>query len=264
MQVLSFKETPIFHAAGYLRFREGSGCVSVGALPMVQETLQVTVTDSAQTLSLIAKPGAVGLKLPSLQTLYTQGRAAGSDLDYPANTPFLIAGRIESASGQYHPRYFQFNVGNAQTATLAIYRSVAATRIGTAGAVYGNLSRLVDGQPQPEAWALVTLVLTPTVGAPLTFVAQANVKGDFLLPINRAPALDKDAPSPHYGAQLSVQRMAIETNTGLPNPAALSALEIEEATTENQYAANRTFNLVPGRQTQLVSANKTFLQVRPV
>ncbi|MEJ2043825.1 MAG: hypothetical protein P8X89_11165 [Reinekea sp.] len=263
MTSVNVLETPIRHGLDLVELFDGSGCTSVGIPARLTETPRIRLTSGPKSLSLTTKPGALVLKSSALDDLYEEGRAGQGDMKYPANVPVAVQGTVESPSGRYNPRFFELTVGNAVVRSLTLFRSVKATEMRSAGAVIGNLVSLVDGSPVVEAWAKVSLVVTPTVGTALTFVAQADARGDFVIPVNRAPALDKDAPSSEYSATLSVQRMALDADSRLPNPASLSALEIESSTSADSFAASLSFKLTPGSIKQLVSANRTSLLVRP-
>ena len=134
-------------------------------------------------------------------------------------------------SQRFNARYIELNVGNAQRKSVSIYRALHATQVGSSGCLAGT----VENENGVEPWALLTLTVTPTIGAPLVFVAQADAYGDFVLPVNEAPALDKDAPSETYPSDLVIQRVAIEPGTQLPNPDDLADLDIESLTIENQF-----------------------------
>lgn len=261
----TFLETPIRHASDVIRLFEGSGCTSVGPRNAIREKLDITLMSAGRPVTLVNKGAVVGLLEPQSQTLnllFEDGRATSADMVYPAQTTFAISGKASSVSGHFNPRFFSLTVGNGEARELTLYRATAATGRVTAGSVEGNVVTASGADRIAEPWALLTLVVTPTVGDPLTFVAQADAHGDFTIPVSHAPALDKDAPSPSYSSTLTIQRVPLETESGFPNPDAASALQIESLVTNDSFGPSITFDLVPGMKTTLVSAGEESLVVQ--
>ncbi|HSX85385.1 MAG TPA: hypothetical protein VLE50_08245, partial [Cellvibrio sp.] len=199
-----------------------------------------------------------------------------TDFTRPVADTYPLRGRISPARHYFNPRLFSIDAGQGAGHWLALYRSPSGTVIPSAGALIGTVVYdAEDNQPlKPAAWALVTAVVTPTVGDPLRFIAQADAHGDFILPLNRMPALAKDAPSSTYAAVLTVQ-MAVfdeeadneEENTNsddnnVIDPDQLVDADIESFTEGDDFLPSIELAVTPGNAMRITSQDKNFIVLR--
>jgi hypothetical protein len=112
-------------------------------------------------------------------------------------------------------------------------------------------------------------VITPTVGNPLRFTAQADAHGDFILPLNRMPALAKDAPASTYAAVLTVQMAApAEEQTESAgeataiDPDQVIDADIESFTEAGNFLPSIEFAVTPGNAMRIVSRDQPFVVLR--
>jgi hypothetical protein len=99
--------------------------------------------------------------------------------------PFTVAGVAVARDGRFHPRQFSVAPTPAAPSYVRLYPSLAATRIGEAGAVVLNLQWQAGGA---ASWSVLQLSCTRN-GAMLGFAAQADIRGDIIIPLTGLPPL---------------------------------------------------------------------------
>ena len=102
--------------------------------------------------------------------------------------------------------------------------------------------------------------MTTSLSDTITFHAQADSKGDFLLSMFKLPPLPESVEQ--YPAQLSI-RASITASADQPvNPELLEAMELGELESEN-FAEDIELNINPGEVRRLRSFGQTHLTVKP-
>ena len=274
-------EIPLRHGSDYLHCYDATGYSAPDHRPMVRDAWSLTLHQPPRDLRVLSKAHQVQFfrKLP--EAMQRIALPDETDFSRPLADSYPLHGRISPARRYFNPRLFSIDAGQRAGHWLALYRSPSGTVIPSAGALIGTVMYdAEDDQPpqdqswKPAAWALVTAVVTPTVGDPLRFIAQADAHGDFILPLNRMPALAKDAPSSTYAAVLTVQMAAIdeatdneEENTNLDednviNPDQLVDADIESFTEADDFLPAIELAVTPGNAMRITSQDKNFIVLR--
>ena len=248
-------ETTFRHASDWIEWTDATGREGERRRPVSPERLSVELSLAPADLRVVHWGSSTKLWRERLEGSFgVQAGAFDAKLISPAPTALYdVAGVLNDPSGIFLPRLFNLQVGRGNGHAVALYRSPLGTTLVSGGGVRGSIL-FADGSP--ASWALVRIQVTPSVGAPLDFRTQADAVGDFLLPMDRVPALTKDAPSPTYGAKLRV--FAIP-NTGRDSPVNPDTLpQVKVATGVNgagkpTFAQLLTFALTPGILTPLHS-----------
>ena len=264
-------EIPLRHGSDYIHCYDATGYAAPDHRPMVRDNWTITLHQAPRDLRVLHKAHQATLFRREPETLQRIAKKDETDFTRPATDTYLLRGLISPVRRYFNPRRFTINAGQGAGHWLALYRSPSGTAIPSAGALTGTLMfDAEDDQPvTPAAWALVTAVVTPTVGNPLQFIAQADAHGDFILPLNRMPALAKDAPASTYAAVLTVQIPAqgeeeIE-NTGeitAIDPDQVIDVDIESFTEAGNFLPSIEFAITPGNTMRIVSRDQPFVVLR--
>lgn len=209
-------ETPVHHGSDFIHCFEATGFSDNDHRLLVKDDWQLRFDEPPKDLRIIQKKHQLAFfrARPEGMQVVIEGRATASEMQPPVQPGYTLTGMITSNSRRFNPRRFSITAGGSTGHLLALYRSPLGTQIPAGGAVIGNLEY---ESGVPAAWAIVTVTVTPTVGSPLIFTAQADQHGDFIVPLNRVPALDKDAPAPNYSALLRV-KVSGQENGSISDP----------------------------------------------
>jgi hypothetical protein len=101
-------------------------------------------------------------------------------------------------------------------------------------------------------------VVTLPPGLSLDFVAQADGHGDFLLPLDRLPALTKDALSPTLQATLSIRVDPAATPGQAPDPDTFAARNLHPPGA-GAAAATAALAVTPGAVAVVTSQGRDHL-----
>lgn len=266
-------EIPIRHGSDFIYCYDATGFTAEEHRPPVRNdwSLELREPTPPRDLRLLKKNNQVVFfrsKPDGMQHILAKEAAT---FEPPIRENFAIHGRITTVNQHFNPRDFSITAGEGAGHGFALYRSPLGTTIPSAGALIGTLYyEPEDDQPlRPAAWAILTLVVTPTVGNSMAFTAQADAHGDFILPLNRIPALNKDAPASHYPAVLSI-RAAEDVSALWPqqrspavlDPDDLVAAHIANTDGNENFLPLIALRIIPGQTRRLVSYNKHYMALR--
>jgi hypothetical protein len=248
-------ETIILHCGDLIEWRESSGFVGKPPRRIAPAALNIDFSKAPQPLRIYHKANGTLLwhKNSAGPSKAVAGIATEEDLKaHPTNT-YPVEGSVSDPTGHYLPRTFAFTLGNGSEHQIALYHSPLGARFGKAGGIYG---RVVFEDDAVAAWALIQLTVTPSLGLPLKFVAQTDRHGEFRLPLDRLPALTKDAPSPTYAAKLEIKASTSANPESPLDPDALSPINVAKGKTgagKSQFANAFNLAIAPGMVAEIAS-----------
>lgn len=257
-------ETLIIHGGDLIEWRESSGFIDKSPQRIAPTALTINFSKAPKALRIYHKPNGTLLwhKNSAGPSKVVDKEATEEDLTAQPTNTYAIAGSVSDPSGHYLPRAFAFTLGNTSEHKIALYHSPLGARFSKAGGIYGRLG-FDDGAV--AAWALVYLTVTPPLGAPLKFVAQADAHGEFRLPLDRLPALTKDAPSPTYAAKLEVKASLLSSPEKPLNPDTLLPVKVAKGKTGNgksQFTNLIDLAIAPGKVAKVVSPDHTLIVLK--
>ena len=252
-------ETLIIHGGDLLEWHLASGYVDKPLTRITPEKLKIEFSKAPKAMRIFHKPSGTLLwhKNSAGPSKVIVGEVTEADLTAQPTTTYPIEGTVSDPSGHYLPRTFAFTLGNTSEHTVALYHSPLGARFAQAGGIYGSAA-FEDGTM--AAWALINLTVTPSLGPALKFVAQTDAHGEFRLPLDRLPAITKDAPSTKYNAKLEVKASAAADAATPLDPETLAAVKVAKGKTGNgksQFVDFFTFDITPGTVAKVVSPEHT-------
>ncbi len=269
-------EIPLRHGSDFLQCYDATGYSAPDHRPLVRDSWSLSLHQPPRDLRVLSKAHQMQFFRTVPEAMQRIALPDETDFSRPIADTYPLHGRISPARRYFNPRLFTINAGQGAGHWLALYRSPSGTVVPSAGALIGTVMYdSEDDQPlKPAAWALVTAVVTPTVGDSLSFIAQADAHGDFILPLNRMPALAKDAPASTYAAVLTVQMAAIdedadneEENTNpdennVIDPDQLVDADIESFTEAGDFLPSIELAVTPGHAMRITSQDKHFIVLK--
>ena len=248
-------ETLITHAGDLVEWCESSGFVGKPARRITPGRLDIHLTKAPKELRIFHKHNGTLLwhRNSSSPSRVVPGMASEEDMKPEPAATHEIEGSVADPSGHFLPRTFTFTLGNTGEHKIALYHSPLGARFGKAGGIYGQLG-FENGAA--AAWALVYLTVTPPLGATLKFVAQADRHGEFQLPLERLPALGKDAPSSTYAAKLEVKAAPSSSADSPLDPEKLLPAKVAKGKNsdgESQFASQFELAIAPGTVSKVAS-----------
>jgi len=248
-------ETTYRHGSDWIEWTEATGRDGARRRPVAPDTLSIALSKAPADLRLVhgtsntklwreRVAGSTGLQTALLDTSLIPPAPA---------TLYEMAGVLSDPAGIFLPRRFSIMAGGGNGHAVALYRSPAGTKGVSRCGIRGSLA-WIDGTP--AAWALVRVQVAPSVGPPLDFSAQADAFGDFLLPLDRVPALTKDAPSGTYTTRLRVFALPHVGRDSPLDPDTLPAVKVATGVNGSGkpvFAPKLTFQLTPGVPTPVQS-----------
>jgi len=251
-------ETCVWHASDWIAWVDRSGYAAADHEPLVGTALSVRFTESPGDLEAVQRPGRTLLwrRRPEDLRRTVSGTADEGQRRRPAVPAYPLAGEVSDPEGRYLPRRFSVEVGTAAGRSVALYRAPQGTRYQSAGGVRG---RVVFEDGTPAAWAVLALEVTPPLAGAMPFAAQADGRGEFLLALDRLPALTKDAPSTAYPATLRVRASlaaagAWRTDRTLADPDSLPGVKILRPAPPVKFRVSIPVEVTPGNLARLASA----------
>lgn len=269
-------EIPLRHGSDFLQCYDATGYSAPDHRPLVRDSWSLSLHQPPRDLRVLSKAHQMQFFRTVPEAMQRIALPDETDFSRPIADTYPLHGRISPARRYFNPRLFTINAGQGAGHWLALYRSPSGTVVPSAGALIGTVMYdSEDDQPlKPAAWALVTAVVTPTVGDSLSFIAQADAHGDFILPLNRMPALAKDAPASTYAAVLTVQMAAIDeeadneeesTNpdeNSVIDPDQLVDADIESFTEAGDFLPSIELAVTPGHAKRITSQDKHFIVLK--
>jgi hypothetical protein len=186
------------------------------------------------------------------------GVADEADRARPVAPVYGVSGTVSDPSGRYNPRSFDLSVGDGSGHAVVLYPSALGTVFGTAGGLQGCLRRAADDAPVP--WALLELEVEVSPSSSISFRAQSDGKGDFLLAAHRLPPLPESVSE--YQAALRVRADLAAGPQEPLDPEGLVAVDVGELD-ESEFEDEITFSVVPGEIRLLRSFGRNYLAVQP-
>jgi hypothetical protein len=257
-------ETLIIHGGDLIEWRESSGFINKPPRRIAPTALTINFSKAPKALRIFHKSNGTLLWHTNSAgpSKVVNNEASEEDLTAQPTNTYAIEGSVSDPSGHYLPRTFAFTLGNTSEHKIALYHSPLGARFSKAGGVYGQIG-FDDGAV--AAWALIQLTVTPSLGAPLKFAAQADGHGEFRLPLDRLPALTKDAPSPTYAAKLEIKASTSSTPESPLDPETLSLIKLATGKTGNgksQFANSLNLAIAPGTVAKVISPEHTLIVLK--
>jgi len=264
---MNVSETVIHHASDWIDWIDASG--SLTSRPRVNNPLQLVFSKSPTDLTVISQKGRTRLWRGAQEALHlsVNGRASDAQLAYPATPTFILAGEVRDQQRRYNPRKFSITAGNAAGHSIELFRSPMGTRFASAGGLRGNV-RFQDNSP--ASWAILSIEVTPLVGSKLKFRAQADLHGDFVLAMDRLPALAKDVAHKQYTAKLTALALKAASGQEITDPDTFASAQIQDPDPdpppddddEPVFANSIDLTVSPGTVATLTSKDQPHLVLR--
>lgn len=248
-------ETLIIHGGDLVEWCASSGFAGKQPRRISPGRLAIHLTKAPGELCMLHKHNGTLLwhKNSTSPSRVIPGMASEEDMAPKPMGAHEIEGIVTDISGHYLPRTFAFTLGNTSEHQIALYHSPLGARFGKAGGIYGRIG-FANGAV--AAWALVYLTVTPPLGAPLKFVAQTDRHGEFQLPLERLPALGKDAPSSTYAAKLEVKASPSSNPDSPLDPEKLLPVKVakgKNSNGESQFDSQFGLAIAPGTVSRIAS-----------
>ena len=258
MNQLHVLETNILHASDVIFWLDGTSAEAPADMLRIAEPLLLQLTTRPRDLQVVHGGGKTAFMRRPVNEIVA-GAASAADKQAPLTPTFTVAGVASDSAGRYVPRRFRIEAGNGAGHGLVVYPSPLGTRFGPAGGLTGTLR--FNGSEAPVPWALLTIVVTPAVGTPLSFRCQANARGDFRLPLNRLPPLPEGIAS--YSAELSIKALASASVDAPLDPADLVSMDLGDLDSDGAFSSPIGLSVVPGKIRLIRSSNRDHVTVQP-
>jgi len=252
-------ESNVLHAGDVVYWLDGTSAEHEAEMRRVVSELDIEFTARPRGLNVLRKAGQLAVwRRPDDEAGMVPGLADEAARARPAMPPLRLAGIVRDLAGRYNPRAFDLTLGSGAGHALRLYPTPGATRIPKAGALLGTL-RLAGGQV-PVAWALLSLAVAVS-GNTLTFSAQADGNGDFVIALRRLPPLPESVSA--YDAVLTIKAdLAAHADLPIDPAAARAALAIGRPDAD-AFHSSLALSVTPGEVRLLRSFDKNHLAVQP-
>ena len=251
-------ETNVLHASDVIFWLDGTtgSDGSPGQMQRLDRELTVAFENLPADVSVLHKPGRTALWRRPTEAMVA-GLATEAQRARPAAPTYSVAGTAREPSERYNPRTFSLTIGDGSGHTVVMYPTALGTRFGSAGGLQGTVRRAADHLPVP--WALLQLVVTTSLTSSMTFRAQTDRKGDFLLAMRRLPPLPESVSD--YQAQLSIRgNLSADPEQPL-DPGALTSVHVGQPGAGG-FAQDIQLNVVPGEIRLMRSFSRDYLAVQ--
>jgi len=250
-------ETNVLHASDVVYWLDGSTGTSTADMQRVNRVLLVELDSHPNDLHILQKAGQMALWSRPVGTII-EGQASEVERARPASSTYALSGIVSDLDGKYNPRKFDINVGEGAGHAVVMYPTTTGTQFGKAGGLIGSLRLQATGQPVP--WAVLELEVTTSLSDTMTFRAQADFKGDFLLSMSRLPPLPESVQQ--YPAELAIRGSLTATAEQAVDPEELVSMELGELESAN-FEEDIEFHVKPGEIRLLRSFEQDHLMVQP-
>ena len=262
MSAIKILETNVLHASDILYWLDGTSAETPATMQRLQHQVHFNLNTKPSDLQIRQGPGKTALWRRPVTDIIN-GEASTAEKEFTDAGNFLLEGIVQDSRGLYNPRTFSITVGASSVPIagqgLVMYPTPQGTRFGKAGGLIATLRFATDDSIVP--WALLTAVVTiPGVGTQ-TYRAQADHRGDVLLPLHRLPPLPEGVTE--YSLELSVQALLSASADAPLNTDELVAMELESTTSAGSFSNPIGFSVVPGEIQLIRSATKDHLAVQP-
>lgn len=253
-------ETNILHASDVLYWLDGSTGSGGGDADRIrlERTVEVEILEGPRDLRLIHRPGRTAFLRRPVGPMI-EGLADQAQRQRGNPTTYRLRGVVREGDGYFNPRAFDLTLGAGNGQAVTLFPSPLGARLGKGGGLLGNLRFSAE---VPAAWAIIEVQVTTAPGTTLTFQAQADGRGDFVLAMSRLPPLPDNVDD--YAGQLGI-RASAGADAGTPlDPATLPSVRIESLAAQGQFQPSIGFNVKPGEVLQMKSFDRDYLAVQPV
>jgi hypothetical protein len=252
-------ETNIIHASDVIYWMDGSTADDEEIMQRLSQPLAVQLTDRPADLQILQGNGKTAFWRRTDGTM-VNGLADETDKAFPVTAAYSLAGCVEDSKGYYNPRNFSITAGGAAGHRIVLYPSPFGTRFSKAGGLTGTLRWSATETQVP--WAILTLQVTTSLDTTMVFRAQADARGDFLLPLKRLPPMPEGVT--HYDAELALTAPGPAATTEPLNPADdLTAALLGSPESVETFTAAINLEIVFGEIRSIHTLNKDFLSVQP-
>lgn len=251
-------ETNVLHLSAMVHWLDGATAERESEMLSLDHAITLTLTERPSDVRVLHGRGKTAFwRRPSLPIV--DGVANDADRTRPAQTGFGIAGTASDPSERYNPRRFELAVGDEPMHTVVLYPAVSAIKLGGAGGLFGSLRWAGTGAQ--ASWALLTLTVSLTAGAELVLRAQADGRGEFILPFTRLPALPEGVDD--YAGWLHARALPGSTADTPVDPADLDGVMIEGGESEDEeHLGSMLLQIVPGTKHRAQSPESTSLVIQ--
>lgn len=251
-------ETNVLHASDVLYWLDATSAATMEEMDRVPHAMQIRFTEKPSDVRVLNSVGRTALwRIPTEPMV--QGYATEAQRTRQAEANYIVAGEVRDSSGRFNPRTFSANVGAGSGVGIELFPTLARTKIPAAGAIHGHIQFVSDDSP--AAWALLELEVTVAVNESLTFRAQADKAGDFVLTLNQLPPLPESITE--YVAVLRVDGNTNLDADTIPNHANFVAMEMESTTAADDFQSDLTLTIRPGENARINSINKNHIAIQP-
>lgn len=262
MSALKILDTHITHASDILYWLDGSTAEEPDQMLRLPHPVQFDLSSKPRDLQVRQVPGRTALWRRSAAKII-DGPASEADRTFADAGSFTLAGTAYDSRGFYNPRTFSITAGAGSVPIaghgLVMYPSPKGTRFGKAGGLVATLR--FAGEDRIVPWALLTAVVAiPGIGHQ-TYTAQADHRGDVLLPLHRLPPLPEGVSE--YSISLGVEALESASAQTPLNTDDLVAMDLESLSSAGAFSDPIGFSVVPGEIRLIRSANKDHLAVQP-
>lgn len=260
MRQIQVLESTILHASDQIFWLDGSSAADVSAMRRVARPLQLELSQSPRDLAMREGTGKFVFWRRAGASV-SDGVADDSDKAFTTAGTYTLAGTVSDPGGHYLPRRFSVTAGNNPPTghALTLYPAPVAVRFNRGGGLRLSLGRAADATPLP--WAIVTASISvPGLGTQI-YRAQADARGELLLPFLRLPPLAEGIDD--YSATLTIHGRNDTSADQISNPDDFIAMELG-APDDASFSQSIGFSAVPGELSTLRSDGRTYLAVQPV
>ena len=262
MSAFKILETHISHGSDILYWLDGSTAEEPAQMRRLPHPVLFELSSKPRDVQIRQVPGKTALWRRSVADII-DGEASEADRRFVDAGSFTLAGTAYDSRGIYNPRTFSITAGagGVQIAGhgLVMYPSPLGTRFGKVGGLVATLRFADDERVVP--WALLTAVVDIPGNGHQTYRAQADHRGDVLLPLHRLPPLPEGVSE--YSIILGVEALASASAQTPLNTDDLVAMDLESLTSVGTFSDPIGFSVVPGEIRLIRSANKDHLAVQP-
>lgn len=263
---MAINETLIHHASDRIDWIDASG--NAAHRPLVQEPLQLQIESKPRDLKLVSAKGRTRLwrSQPSDLHRVVDGEASEADKAYPTTASFDLSGSIIDPQRRFNPRQFSLSAGNAAGHQVELFRSPMGSRFASAGGLRGNVR---FDAATPASWALLSIEVTvlevegsPELTQKISFRAQADKHGDFVIAMDSLPMIANDAPQQTYPAVLSATALMGAVGSDIADPDQFTAAELGDTQLAATFASTIDLTVSPGTVDSLTSKDMDHLVLR--
>jgi hypothetical protein len=256
-------ETNVLHASDVVYWLDATSAVTANDMSRVAHSLQVNFTLKPREIKVLNSVGRMALwRHPAEDdpdVAMIDGYATEAQRTRPAMATFLLEGEVRDATGRYNPRVFSETVGSGEGVAVPLYPSLLGTKIPPGGAIQGHIQLFAGGAP--AVWALLELEVEVAVDESMIFRAQADSRGDFIMPLLGLPPLPESITE--YDAVMRINADTSASAEAAPDLSTFVVMESESVTVASTFQSELDLEIRPGEVARINSFNKDHLAIQP-